>query len=150
MGNSSVSSGATKRSSDDERTSDDLRGEAHVALPPHLSVAVCDDMTRVRVGADQAGDLHVQSGLFLDLPDGRSREGISQLHPAAGQRPQAVVDPPLEQDASRVVRDDCRRGDEQGVWLRRVGVVVELGPGYVLSLLLPALRPLTAGTRIRS
>lgn len=56
-------------------------------------------MPRIGVRADQPGDLHIEAGLLTDLPDGRSRQRLAEIHRPARQRVQAAVGPPLKQDA---------------------------------------------------
>ena len=108
----------------------DAGGETDVELAAHLAVGVGDDVFRVGVGADQAGDFNVEAGLFLDFTNGRAWQGIGEVHAAAGQRPQVVVAAALEEDAPVVVGDDGGRGHDHAVRLGCGWVVVVLGAGH--------------------
>lgn len=54
----------------------DACGEADAELAADLAVGVGDDVLRVVVGADEAGDLYVEAGLFLDFADGCAGQGV--------------------------------------------------------------------------
>jgi len=69
-------------------------------LLAHLTVVVGGHVSWVGVDADQAGDLAVHAGLFVDLQRGCLAYKLAWFHPAAGDRPVLVVCPVDQQDAS--------------------------------------------------
>lgn len=60
-------------------------GEADVERAADLAVGLGDDVLRVGVGTDQAGDLYIEAGLLLDLANGRARQGVDEVHTASGR-----------------------------------------------------------------
>jgi len=82
------------------RSAEEPPCKADGELLAHLTVVVGSDVPRVGVDADQAGDLAVHAGFFVDLPRGCLANGLAWFDPAAGDRPVLVVGPVDQQDAS--------------------------------------------------
>jgi hypothetical protein len=60
-------------------------------------------MRGVGVDPRQAGDLAVDTGLFLGLADPGMRQRLAEVHGAAGQCPVPVVSAADQQDLTRIV-----------------------------------------------
>ena len=70
-----------------------------------FAVGVRDDMARVGVDADEAGDFDVEAGLLLHFTHRGFDDRFAQLH-SSWQCPSVVIAPSDEQDASLVVGND--------------------------------------------
>src|SRR4051794_29526688 len=98
-----------------EVSTDDPGQKADGELLTHLAVVVGENMLRVAIGADDAGDLAVEAGLLLDLAFGALADGLTQLHLAAGQGPSVVVAPAVKQHPPVTIYDNGGCGRNQGV-----------------------------------
>jgi hypothetical protein len=67
-----------------ELTSGGMDAEADGEFLADLAVDEGDDVVGVAVDADQAGDLHVDAGLLLDLADDGLGDGFADLLGSAG------------------------------------------------------------------
>lgn len=88
---------------DGEAAADDSAVVGDVEFLTDFAVGVRDHVLRVGVDTEQACDLDVEAGLFLDLTDDALAEGFADVHGSAGQRPVAGVGPALQQHP----RDRC-------------------------------------------
>src|SRR5262245_8788276 len=107
-----------------EPAAPDPAGEAEGKLLADLAVPVLDDMAGIGVHADGPLRLDVEAGLRPDLPDGRLRDTLANLHRATGHLPQAAVPAALQQDRSLVIHHDRRGGRDEVVDRRSPRIVV--------------------------
>lgn len=92
-----------------------------------FAICVSDDVSGVRVDADQVGRLDVNAGFLLDLPHDRVADGLADVLRTTGDRVEVVVGAPDHEEAALVVLDERGHRDHDVGRLGGVGVVVVIG-----------------------
>src|SRR5581483_4866771 len=101
-----------------------------LVLLADLPVAVGDDVVCIAVDAEEARDLGYDAGLLQAFTYRALRGGLADLLGSAWQRPLTRIPAALEKDSAVVVNDEQVARRDESIGLRRVRIVVVLGPSH--------------------
>jgi endonuclease V-like protein UPF0215 family len=89
-------------------------------------IVVGEHVARIRIDTHDPLYPDIESGFFAHFPDSGFREGLSDIHRAAGERPVTGIAAALEKNTAVSVRHYGRRSHYERIRSRRGRVVIKI------------------------